>query len=63
MKNISRGQRERKKLENAMLLTFNIEVRAMSQEMQVAFRGWKSQGNGIPPRASKRNPAMRTPWF
>ena len=36
MNNVSRGQREREKCENAMLLTFKMKERAMNQKMQVS---------------------------
>lgn len=47
------GMSESERLEDAMLLAFQVEERATSQGMLAAHRSWKRQGNRFSPKASR----------
>ena len=52
--------RKQERWEHTTLLPLKMKEGAMSQGMQAAPRNWKKQGNGFPPRASRRNGGLLT---
>lgn len=51
-------ERERERLEDAMLLALKMEE---GSTMQTASRRWSVRGNRFSPKASKRNATLPTP--
>lgn len=53
----SRRVRVKMRFEDAVMLALKMEEGVTGQGMQIVFRSRERQGNGFPPRASRRNAA------